>query len=306
MAIYESASGDGTKTLLKMLSMLLDYTHTPYNITTSPATRPVGMHRIEHLASIRNAALYPLQLHDTQYDKILFLNDIVFCASDALELLLQSFIHQLDLACSLDYDMFNNKLGFYDIWVARNIAGMAFGKWPADAFANHAESNAKLQANRPFQVQCCWNGMAALNPEPFQRYGLRFKRDYTLEIADGDRIRRLLRHHSLPDETVLYDKCSASEISLLCNDLQLLGYRRAAVVPSVRVAYTYEHTKELRRRFPPLEAHYPDPDYQIKFKEPPSLVQCVPLNSNTSHVPDGSEGLLVLREDADTAEEQQA
>jgi hypothetical protein len=48
-------------------------------------------------------------------------------------------------------------------------------------------------------VQCCWNGMAALNAEPFKR-GLRFRAQ-------------------------IKGECRASECSLLCDDFQKLGYR---------------------------------------------------------------------------------
>lgn len=50
------------------------------------------------------------------FGKVLFLNDVFFCAHDMVELLYQSDLHQSDMTCGLDYDNTDKGLGFYDTY----------------------------------------------------------------------------------------------------------------------------------------------------------------------------------------------
>lgn len=83
-------------------------------------TRAPDQDRIDFLAQVRNAALEPLWLEtlsesggNTWFDsrgpraevlwpadKVIFLNDVYFCARDAVRLLL----HDADMACGMDFD----------------------------------------------------------------------------------------------------------------------------------------------------------------------------------------------------------
>ena len=84
-------------------------------------TRAPDQDRIDFLAQVRNAALEPLWLETTTEsgtantwfdakglraavlwpaDKVIFLNDVYFCARDAVRLLL----HNADMACGMDFD----------------------------------------------------------------------------------------------------------------------------------------------------------------------------------------------------------
>lgn len=84
-------------------------------------TREPDQDRIDFLAQVRNAALEPLWLKVTSEsgrsntwfdpkgpssevlwpaDKVIFLNDVYFCARDAVRLLL----HDADMACGMDFD----------------------------------------------------------------------------------------------------------------------------------------------------------------------------------------------------------
>jgi alpha-1,3-mannosyltransferase len=38
-----------------------------------------------------------------RFDKVLFMNDILFCAEDVLELLFQHDLQEADMACSMDW-----------------------------------------------------------------------------------------------------------------------------------------------------------------------------------------------------------
>jgi alpha-1,3-mannosyltransferase len=87
-------------------------------------TRQPEQDRIDFLAQVRNAALEPLWLETGSEevaglapwynsrsrglqsqvlwpaDKVIFLNDVYFCARDAVRLLL----HDADMACGMDFD----------------------------------------------------------------------------------------------------------------------------------------------------------------------------------------------------------
>lgn len=100
ISIYESGSYDNTKAALIELDRELDRMLIPRNITLSPVTHeqeiaaPPGengwivtpggkkeLRRIPYLSRIRNRSLQPLQELASQgitFDKVLFLNDVVF------------------------------------------------------------------------------------------------------------------------------------------------------------------------------------------------------------------------------------
>ena len=113
-------------------------------------------------AGVRNEALYPI-MHPAEYghfQKVLFINDIYFCADDLRELIYQSLRQQSDVTCATDFDVAeppeNPQLGFYDTWVARDVNGEAFNKFPHDGFTKDPLSTLHLGAGLPFQVSCCW------------------------------------------------------------------------------------------------------------------------------------------------------
>lgn len=103
VSIYESGSYDNTKGALRELDWELDKLGVPRNVTLSPVTHqdelaapargegwiqtPKGntqLRRIPYLARIRNLSLLPLQdlaRKGITFDKILFLNDVVFTVS---------------------------------------------------------------------------------------------------------------------------------------------------------------------------------------------------------------------------------
>ena len=91
------------------------------NLAGGNLTRAPEQDRIDFLAQVRNAALEPLWLTTTSEsgasnawfdakgprsevlwpaDKVIFLNDVYFCARDAVRLLL----HDADMACGMDFD----------------------------------------------------------------------------------------------------------------------------------------------------------------------------------------------------------
>lgn len=103
VSIYESGSYDNTKGALSELDRELDRLGVPRNITLSPVTHEdeiaapargegwirtsngkTQLRRIPYLARMRNLSLLPLQdltRKGITFDKILFLNDVVFTVS---------------------------------------------------------------------------------------------------------------------------------------------------------------------------------------------------------------------------------
>ncbi|KAG5353190.1 hypothetical protein C0989_009567 [Termitomyces sp. Mn162] len=221
ISIYENGSSDQTKALLRIFDALTRSVGMRITIRTSMRTRGAFNHRIEYLAEVRNAAFVPLQeLRDAQneyFDTIVFMNDILPCVDDLLELIYQSRTNNAGITCAADY-MYHDEIGapvFYDNWVARDINGTALENAPFERIFHHDEASQRFQRHLPVQVQSCWNGIAILDPAPF--YTPPHVRFRMANIMEGE--------------------CSASECSLICNDYWQAGYGRIMMVPRVKLAY---------------------------------------------------------------------
>jgi alpha-1,3-mannosyltransferase len=221
VSIYENGSTDQTKALLRIFDALTSSVGMRVVIRTSRRTRGAFNHRIEYLAEVRNAAFGPLhELRDEQgeyFDSIIFMNDILPCVDDLLELVWQSRRNNAGITCAADY-MYHDEIGapvFYDNWVARDINGTALENAPFESVFHHPDSSDLFQRHLPIQVQSCWNGIAVLDPAPF--YSPPHVRFRMARITEGE--------------------CSASECSLICNDYWDAGYGRIMMVPRVKLAY---------------------------------------------------------------------
>ncbi|KAJ1719242.1 hypothetical protein LPJ53_005960 [Coemansia erecta] len=232
------------------------------------------MHRIEYMAQLRNKALEPLYLHShtRRFAKVVFLNDVFFCATDVLELLSQARIHGAHLTCAEDYQLRHGALAFYDTWVSRDILGNPFKPHHLN-IADDATALVAHLNNRPYQVQCCWNGLAVIDAQVFMHpHDIRFRR-------------------SAPDE------CSASECSLLCNDMWAADMHRMVVVPVAKVAYDVETRSYLESSglvaHKALVANAGRPR-EIDFRPGPKSVYCHPLNDPAARVPDGPASYVAI------------
>ncbi|KIM82738.1 glycosyltransferase family 69 protein [Piloderma croceum F 1598] len=221
VSIYENGSTDQTKALLRIFDALTRSVGMRVTIRTSMRTRGAFNHRIEYLAEVRNAAFVPLhELRDAEseyFDTIIFMNDILPCVDDLLELIWQSRRNNAGITCAADY-MYHGEIGapvFYDNWVARDINGTALENAPFERIFHHLPSSSLFQRHLPMQVQSCWNGIAILDPAPF--YSPPHVRFRMARIMEGE--------------------CSASECSLICNDYWESGYGRIMMVPRVKLAY---------------------------------------------------------------------
>ncbi|KAJ3034848.1 capsular associated protein, partial [Rhizophlyctis rosea] len=231
ISIYESGSTDRTRALLRNLEAALSGLGIPHYIVGDPSPPPSkSENRITKLARVRNAALQPLyegtdgrvKLRNgkwtKKFDRIVFLNDVIWCAEDVMELLWQSFLQGGDITCGLDYNFAEGETGgelfFYDTWVSRTILGTPFYGGPWNHFTHHPPTTTRMLRNLPFQAQCCWNGISILRPTPFTHSHIRFRSG---QPQNGE--------------------CAASECSLLCQDFWKAGWGRVVVVPGVRVGY---------------------------------------------------------------------
>ncbi|KAJ2460757.1 hypothetical protein GGF42_000640 [Coemansia sp. RSA 2424] len=271
VSIYENGSNDKTKEILHRLNETLEAQGIAHRIATDDTPKPEHVHRIEYLAKLRNYALEPLNSTGSKFGRVIFLNDVYFCLADLLELVFQSHSQDAHLTCAEDYDMYNGGPGFYDTWVARDMRGEKFKK-EMHKITNDDISMVAQMRDRPFQVQCCWNGIAVIDAQVFRGdEGLRFRRS---------------------DES----ECSASECSLMCNDMWRKGFNRAVMVPRVKLAYEIKVRNLIREElYFPADTPFSNPAVEkISFRPGPKKILCRPLNGIDSHHPDGPEVYVTL------------
>jgi len=113
VSIYENGSTDQTKALLRIFDALTRSVGLRMTIRTSTRTRGAFNHRIEYLAEVRNQALNPLHelrdSHNEYFDTVIFMNDILPCVDDLLELIWQSRRNNAGITCAADY-MYHKEL----------------------------------------------------------------------------------------------------------------------------------------------------------------------------------------------------
>jgi len=183
LSIYENTAGELAQTRQFQFKRRIQCQHTmvyedpPALEDFSRITLPDGTKRtkrVAYLAEARNKALEPLQEHpETKYDKLLYLNDVVFDPIEAAQLL---FSTNLDAhghtayraACAVD---FINPFKFYDTYATRDLEGYSMGVpfFPWFTNAGHGLSRADVLAGKDaVRVKSCWGGMVAFDAKPFQ------------------------------------------------------------------------------------------------------------------------------------------
>lgn len=183
LSIYENDSGpqgksalQGFKERVPCKSSIIFEEH--LDLDSLPrVTVPGGQERIkriEYLAEVRNRALKPLDDDpETRYDKLLYLNDVIFDPVDALQLLFstnadQNGVAQYRAACAVD---FINPFKFYDTYATRDLQGYGMGLpfFPWFSTAGHGESRKDVLAGKDaVRVRSCWGGMVAFDAKFFQ------------------------------------------------------------------------------------------------------------------------------------------
>ena len=237
-----------------------------------PTILPSGERRIKrvaYLAQVRNRALHPLDVSSSsaasgddqtttrRFDKLLFLNDVVFSPLDAAQLLFSTNIGHdgrtdYRAACALD---FINPFKFYDTFASRDREGYSMGlpffPWFSAAGAGASRRDV-LAGKDAVRVRSCWGGMVAFEAKWFQT------------DARATPSTTPLRFRAEPD--TFWD---ASECCLIHADLQPdqtpsdpSSDTRIFVNPFVRVAYgsrTHSWLSTTRR----WERLYPIPHHLI-------------------------------------------
>ncbi|KAM3085729.1 hypothetical protein ACMFMG_002794 [Clarireedia jacksonii] len=241
ISIVESGSWDDTKGALRDLDAeleklgversieLLESTHRD-EVIRIPELNEEGwiltsrnrkeMRRIPYLAKIRNRVMEKLEhlaeRTDGQgkrsFDKVLWLNDVIFTTEDVVTLL-ATREGNYAAACAVD---FSKPPKFYDTFALRDISGEKpiTETWP---FFLAAASRNAMKSSSPIPVKSCWNGIVVFEADAFYKNpSLRFR-----GIPDS-----LARHH-----------LEGSECCLIHADNNLSVTRGVWLNPNVRVSY---------------------------------------------------------------------
>ncbi|KAL7420912.1 hypothetical protein Q5752_004866 [Cryptotrichosporon argae] len=272
----DSPDGSGDVLALAMREHLLYLGVLPENIFISthlPSIDWEAAHRIELLASMRNAVMQPIFASETPHlspdghpwSAIVFYNDVYLSATHYLELLHQHYSQDADMTCGWDHA----GKWFYDGWVGRDMSGDLFTPFPVreedqdlpqKLFPSHPPTKARHMHNLPYQVFSCWNGIAVMAPTPFlPPYNVRFRRGTP---------RR-------PDQAPGEEECQASESQFIAWDFWKYGFGRVQTVPGVHLTYGKDDARV--RGWVEL----PEPSEEDKLEEridwsdtPPAKVRC--------------------------------
>lgn len=122
---------------------------------------------------MRNRALAPIDSNGVHFDKILYLNDVVFDPIEAAQLLFATNIDSMGranyaAACAVDFIM---PFKFYDRFATRDldghITGLPFFPWFTSA-GTSTSRNEVLAGKDAVRVRSCWGGMVAFEAKWFQ------------------------------------------------------------------------------------------------------------------------------------------
>lgn len=233
VSIYESHSTDHTKSMLAQLDSDLAQMRVSRRILSDD--RAVRMNkssavqdRIEFLANVRNIAMQPL-LDTTsahKFSHVLWINDIVFTAQDALQLL-RTNNARYDQACAMDF--IGN--GFYDTWVTRDAQGDTLKRtWP---YFKRTQDITAMRDGAPFEVNSCWNGITAFDAKWFYSSSS----SAPSSIDEEDPVILPLKFRTSPT-------CVSSECQLISNDIHRASHPARPTIlinPAVKVAYNHRH-----------------------------------------------------------------
>jgi hypothetical protein len=130
--------------------------------------------RIAYLAEIRNRAMRPFYTTPRKFDKILFLNDVVFSGQDGADLLFATGTSDVKTrttyhaACAVD---FINPIKFYDTFATRDSNGYGMGlpffPWFTGTDGGQSRRDV-MQGSDAVRVKSCWGGMVAFEARWFE------------------------------------------------------------------------------------------------------------------------------------------
>ncbi|KAL1868870.1 hypothetical protein VTK73DRAFT_3450 [Phialemonium thermophilum] len=303
LSIVEGNSQDGTPEVLAGIQEGLMALGVGGYFLQRSDINPIGRregNRVSKLGDLRNMALQPLfdmGGEDTQRRNdgpvadddtaVLFINDVVPCVEDLLELLLQLRVLDADMTCAMDWTFIGEEPAFYDVWVSRTITGDSFFEVPNDGSwdrywnlfwnAPAEATRHRFVAHQPFQVFSCWNGAVAFGAGPL------------LHQTESPAGRARDKNGGKPLPPVRFrgpredhGECMQGEPQLFCKDLWARGHGRVAVVPSVNLEYSIhrgQDVKRLRGFVSDLVGRGNDDPIQW-VDEPPEQVKCMPSWTN--------------------------
>jgi len=148
--------------------------------------------RIAFLAEVRNRAMKPLEDPQSpasriRFDKILYINDVIFKPADAANLLFSTNVDdtgntQYRAACAVD---FINPFKFYDTFATKDleghVIGLPFFPWFSQAGNEYSRKDV-LDQKDAVRVRSCWGGMVAFDARYLQ--------------ADPSRLNKAVDQHS--------------------------------------------------------------------------------------------------------------
>lgn len=184
LSIYENESGEASQNAQIRFERKVQCPHSiVYDKEFSmddvdSITLPDGSERtkrVAYLAEVRNRALLPLSesQREVPYDKLLFVNDVIFDPIEAAQLLLSTNMDahghtSYRAACAVD---FINPFKFYDTYATRDLQGYSMGlpffPWFSDAGEGISRQDV-LAGKDAVRVKSCWGGMVAFDARPFQ------------------------------------------------------------------------------------------------------------------------------------------
>jgi len=246
LSIYVNDSGPEAKAALEDLEKRVPCDHAlvfedHLDIDDLPHIHIFGQERvkrIEYLAKVRNQALRPLETSRTTFDKLLYLNDVVFHPIDAAQLLFSTHtvadgITEYRAACAVDFIM---PFKFYDTFATRDAEGYSMGlifyPW-FSAGGDETSHNDVLEGKDAVRVRSCWGGMVAFDARFFQKRPA----DYDLITAGNQSPSNFSAPYRFRAEKDPF--WDASECCLIQADIQNPEPGNSGIYmnPFVRVAY---------------------------------------------------------------------
>lgn len=262
VSVYESGSWDDSKEVLRDLDSQLESRGVPHRVDLSDVTHAdeiargdhgengwieterseeKELRRIPYLARLRNKTLqdlFDLYKKGITFDKILFLNDVIFTTEDIVTLM-DTNDGAYAAACSLD---FSKPPLYYDTFALRDAEGSAdiMQTWP---YFKARGSRSPLVNNRDaVPVTSCWNGIGKSLTNETPRH---FANHWAVVMpADPFVSPTKLRFRGIPD-SLAAKHLEGSECCLIHADNPLSKTLGVFVNPRVRVGYNlpaYEAT----------------------------------------------------------------
>lgn len=288
ISIFENGSDDRTSLYLGQLAAALlaipNQAIKSLTFRSSNLRRADETERITALAGIRNEAVLPLipfmieassnitsaNPRDRSQGTLLFVNDVITCPLDLLELIHQLHLQTADVACSTDWNLEHEgpddnketQAQFYDKWVSRGINGLMpypvvdespwnapTGQWTSDLWSTQDENiHSRWLDGRPIPLYSGWNGAIAARASLFTQQHVRFRASGIGGWRGGDADGKMGPWGRLvATKGYLESDCPASECKLFARDIwHLLKYSARFVLASQsRTTYSIEEWNEL-------------------------------------------------------------